>query len=96
MEPQQTTSKRQIYSPAVLRLSEKHQVDLNNIKGTGINERVTRKDVQNYLQSSILPDNLTVNSTHDESLGEITSEPNGDEQRIPITPIRKIIAANII
>ena len=96
VEPQQTTSKRQIYSPAVLRLSEKHQVDLNNIKGTGINERVTRKDVQNYLQSSILPDNLTVNSTHDESLGEITSEPNGDEQRIPITPIRKIIAANMV
>ena len=95
-KPQQTTSKRQIYSPAVLRLSEKHQVDLNNIKGTGINERVTRKDVQNYLQSSILPDNLTVNSTHDESLGEITSEPNGDEQRIPITPIRKIIAANMV
>jgi len=96
VEPQQTTSKRQIYSPAVLRLSEKHQVDLNNIKGTGINGRVTRKDVQNYLQSSILPDNLTVNSTHDESLGEITSEPNGDEQRIPITPIRKIIAANMV
>ena len=57
---------------------------------------MTRKDVQNYLQSSILPDNLTVNSTHDESLGEITSEPNGDEQRIPITPIRKIIAANMV
>ena len=96
VEPQQTASKRHVYSPAVLRLSENHQVDLDNIKGTGINGRVTRKDVQNYLQSSIPPDNLTVNSTHDESLGEITSEPNGDEQRIPITPIRKIIADNMV
>ncbi len=39
------------YSPAVLRLASEHQVDLNRIRGTGMNGRVTRKDVQAYIDS---------------------------------------------
>ena len=39
------------YSPAVLRLAEQHDVDLSQVTGTGISGRVTRKDVQSYIDS---------------------------------------------
>ncbi len=39
------------YSPAVLRLAEQHDVDLSQVAGTGISGRVTRKDVQSYIDS---------------------------------------------
>ncbi|MFD2672816.1 dihydrolipoamide acetyltransferase family protein [Marinicrinis sediminis] len=42
---------RKRYSPAVLRLAEEHQLDLQLIDGTGLGGRITRKDVQAYLES---------------------------------------------
>ena len=39
------------FSPAVLRLVEQHDVDLSQVAGTGISGRVTRKDVQSYIDS---------------------------------------------
>ncbi len=39
------------YSPAVLRLAGEHNLDLGRIRGTGMNGRVTRKDVQAYIDS---------------------------------------------
>jgi 2-oxoisovalerate dehydrogenase E2 component (dihydrolipoyl transacylase) len=39
------------FSPAVLRLAEQHDVDLSQVTGTGISGRVTRKDVQSYIDS---------------------------------------------
>ena len=40
------------YSPAVLRLAELHNVDLSLVSGTGHNGRITRKDVQTYIDSA--------------------------------------------
>ena len=39
------------HSPAVLRLAEQHDIDLSQVMGTGISGRVTRKDVQSYIDS---------------------------------------------
>ena len=39
------------YSPAVQRLAEEHGADLSQITGTGIGGRVTRRDVQSYIES---------------------------------------------
>jgi 2-oxoisovalerate dehydrogenase E2 component (dihydrolipoyl transacylase) len=39
------------YSPAVLRLASEHGVDLSALTGTGINGRVTRRDVERFLES---------------------------------------------
>src|SRR5699024_3102469 len=33
------------YSPAVLKLSQKHGIDLNDVTGTGLGGRITRKDI---------------------------------------------------
>ena len=88
--------KKRVYSPAVVRLSEKHEIDLDNIQGTGINGRVTRKDVQNYLKTITVANSPYGNSTKPTLTRQLSPESNGNEQRIPITPIRKIIAENMV
>ena len=39
------------YSPVVLRMAQEHGVDLDLISGTGIDGRVTKRDLQQYLDS---------------------------------------------
>ena len=67
------------YSPAVLRLAEQHNVDLSQVTGTGISGRVTRKDVQSYIDAR-------------------ESEPAvmEDSERVPLTPVRRMIAENML
>ena len=42
------------YSPAVLRLAGEHSVDLAQVKGSGVGGRVTRKDVQAFIDSGVV------------------------------------------
>jgi 2-oxoisovalerate dehydrogenase E2 component (dihydrolipoyl transacylase) len=39
------------YSPAVLKLSQEHGIDLNQVKGTGMGGRITRKDILKIVES---------------------------------------------
>jgi pyruvate/2-oxoglutarate dehydrogenase complex dihydrolipoamide acyltransferase (E2) component len=43
------TQQVQRFSPVVTRMAAEHKLDLSKIKGTGINGRVTKKDVEAYL-----------------------------------------------
>ena len=70
------------YSPAVLRLAELHDVDLSLVSGTGHNGRVTRKDVQTYIDTSKT------------AVGP-SPERSRDDERIPLTAIRRMIAENM-
>src|SRR5690625_693793 len=45
------TSMRNRYSPAVLRLAQEHKIDLEEIEGTGRGGRITRKDVEQFIQA---------------------------------------------
>ena len=69
------------YSPAVRRLAEQHDVDLSKVTGTGIQGRVTRADVQAYVRA--VPQQAA--PSHD-----------GDEERVPLSPVRRIIADNMV
>ena len=69
------------YSPAVRRLAEQHDVDLSKVTGTGIQGRVTRADVQAYVDA--VPQQTA--PSHD-----------GDEERMPLSPVRRIIADNMV
>ena len=69
------------YSPAVRRLAEQHDVDLSKVTGTGIQGRVTRADVQVYVDA--VPQQAA--PPHD-----------GDEERMPLSPVRRIIADNMV
>ena len=70
------------YSPAVLRLAELHNVDLALVSGSGHNGRVTRKDVQAYIDTS-------------KTAADPSPVPSGDDERVPLTAIRRMIAENM-
>ena len=80
------------YSPAVQRLAEEHGADLSQITGTGIGGRVTRRDVQSYIESMQGAERPTASTS---AVGE-TPEAVGDEERVPLTPVRRIIADNMV
>jgi 2-oxoisovalerate dehydrogenase E2 component (dihydrolipoyl transacylase) len=43
------------YSPAVLKLSQEHDIDLNQVEGTGNGGRITRKDLKKIIESGNIP-----------------------------------------
>ena len=77
------------YSPAVLRLATEHGVDLSLVSGTGVGGRVSRKDVQRYV------DGLKAASPATGATAA-TGQESSDEERAPLTPVRRMIAANMV
>ncbi|KMJ59987.1 branched-chain alpha-keto acid dehydrogenase subunit E2 [Bacillus sp. LL01] len=53
-EDADTPNKRR-YSPAVLRLAQENNVDLEQVKGSGAGGRITRKDIQAVIDSGNIP-----------------------------------------
>ncbi|MCY8241725.1 2-oxo acid dehydrogenase subunit E2, partial [Bacillus haynesii] len=49
------TSQKKRYSPAVLRLAGEHNIDLEQVEGTGAGGRITRKDIQRIIASGAVP-----------------------------------------
>ena len=70
------------FSPAVLRLAELHNVDLSLVSGTGHSGRITRKDVQAHIDSS-------------KTLASPGPERTSEDERVPLTAIRRMIAENM-
>ena len=93
------------YSPAVQRLAQAHDVDLSRVTGTGVGGRVTRKDVQKHIDTSTTPpldappagEKLAGEKLAGEKLaGEKLTGAGVDVERIPLTPIRRMIAENMV
>ncbi|NLY80529.1 MAG: 2-oxo acid dehydrogenase subunit E2, partial [Lysinibacillus sp.] len=96
------------YSPAVIKLANEHNVDLNEIIGTGLNGRITRKDVLRYIDDrkennvpaveektpSIPESDVTISEVRKEKSVE-TVKSIGDIE-IPITALRRTIANNMV
>ena len=78
---EEAPSKRRRYSPAVQRLADEHGVDLSQVEGTGMGGRVTRADVQALI---------------DGRQDAVRAAPAGDEERLPLTPVRRMIADNMV
>lgn len=100
------SSKKWRYSPAVLKLSEEHNIDLSEVKGTGTGGRITRKDLLAFISSeSKIKDR--VQSIYKETAGLVDLQNQqlkttkeikkvaGDIE-IPASAIRKTIAANML
>ena len=79
------------YSPAVLRLAEENNIDLEQVLGTGINGRITRKDVTAFIESK--PNTLESQTIVKETAA---STPRQDQEKITLSPIRRMIAANMV
>ncbi len=81
-------------SPAVRRLAREHNVDLSNIAGTGMGGRITRDDVLKHLETRqtgapAVPIPASVTPESSQSGGE-------DEEYLPITPVRRMIAEAMV
>lgn len=99
-------SMKKRYSPAVLRLSQEHHIDLNKIEGSGRGGRITRKDVEKYIENS---DSAQEQSTPPQekvtepaavketpaTQKESTQSAAGDIE-IPVKGVRKVIAENMV
>lgn len=89
-------------SPVVARMAAEHGLDLSRIPGTGIDGRVTKKDVEEYLarREAAAPPAPPVGKA---PLAAPAAQPapSGlpepeDDQVIPFTPIRKRIAEHMV
>lgn len=103
-EENQSMKKR--YSPAVLRLAQENDIDLQHVAGTGLGGRITRKDMEKVIQSGSKPTPSVVELQQEEQSQEAEYTPptikrgpvsmaEGDKE-IPVTGIRKTIAQNMV
>ncbi len=83
-------------SPAVRRLAREHNIDVSQVPGTGLGGRITRNDVLGYLESgepaaaparTHFPSDTAVPSAPESPAAE-----RADEEHIPLTPVRRMIA----
>lgn len=96
------------YSPAVLKLANEHNINLELVEGTGLEGRITRKDIMKLISSEpstqieapVTKEQLiNDNSIEDKSLSTIeqsTIKTNKGDIEIPVTSIRRAIANNMI
>ena len=82
---------RRRYSPAVLRLAEERDVDLDKIEGTGLGGRVTLKDVRRSIELA-----TAVEEAEDGGSEALRTPTDTDEERALLTPVRRMIAENMV
>lgn len=92
------------YSPAVLKLSQEHDINLQEVTGTGLGGRITRKDIYSIIESGEQisnqqekPENskqhISEKQPKTSPKTQITSGEN--DVIIPITPLRNAIAGKM-
>ena len=83
---------RRRYSPAVRRMAQEHNVDLTRVPGTGMGGRVTREDVERFIESA--------ESDGAALAAEVSSPvPEGGSQdaaELPLSPVRRLIAQHMV
>ena len=100
------------YSPAVLKLSQEHGINLSLVSGTGAGGRITRKDLLKMIESGNIPagDEAPKRSAIEQvretsaapAPAAITAAPSINipvetgDIEIPVTGVRKAIAANML
>jgi 2-oxoisovalerate dehydrogenase E2 component (dihydrolipoyl transacylase) len=97
-------SQKRRYSPAVLRMSQEHNIDLEQVIGSGKGGRITRKDLQRIIdnggeqKATPVVEPATQGITIPEHKPSISPKPtavHGDVE-IPVSGVRKAIAANMV
>lgn len=99
---------RRRYSPAVTRLAEQHGVDLTQVSGSGINGRITRKDVLAFIETAAQAQTAPIAAapaispavdtpTAAPAAVQAPAAPAGsaDEERVPLSAVRRMIAGNM-
>lgn len=91
------------YSPAVLQLSQEHNIELSSVKGTGAGGRITRKDILRVIESGVKTEQKPVIADIPKVVArnsfQVTKESNittAGDYEIPITSVRKAIVSNML
>jgi len=94
-DQQQSTGKTR-YSPAVLKMSQEHGIDLTLVKGTGKEGRITRKDLQRLIDANEVPRaEERVEQISQVKKAEPVIAKSGDIE-IPVSGVRKAIATKML
>jgi len=88
-----SSSMRNRYSPAVLNLAQKHDIDLTDITGTGLGGRITRKDVKNHIDH--IKTEPAAQNKQQSSPSLPTSPSHAGDKSYKLTGVRKAIADNM-
>ncbi|UXU53938.1 2-oxo acid dehydrogenase subunit E2 [Staphylococcus agnetis] len=94
------------YSPVVFKIASQHQVNLEDVQGTGFEGRVTKKDIEAYIASGESPTTSSQKATRTESNSQATSVSQSSAKSqtssdvhasvIPVKGVRKQIANKMV
>ncbi|RPF55687.1 dihydrolipoamide acetyltransferase family protein [Aquisalibacillus elongatus] len=106
-EESKDQSMKKRYSPAVLKMAQEHDIDLNQVDGSGRGGRITRKDLEKLIQSDHVPSKSA--SKQEKSQTESFATPQQDVSKpadmpttqagdveVPVSGVRKAIAQNMV
>ena len=95
----------QILSPLVRRLADEHGIDLARVRGTGTGGRITKKDVQEFIDSGgagaaapapAAPAARTQPAAQPAPAPVAPAVPGAAEETVPLTRMRQAIARNMV
>ncbi|MDQ0158566.1 dihydrolipoamide acetyltransferase family protein [Alkalibacillus salilacus] len=104
---QSDQSMKKRYSPAVLKMAQEHDIDLNQVSGSGKGGRITRKDIEAIVESGEMPQTKQEPAPTTSDADQPVSKPSqpskepapsaqtGDVE-VPVSGVRKAIAQNMV
>lgn len=102
---------RRFYTPVVMRMAAEHGIDLEQVPGTGAGGRVTRKDLERYLEArraapAAVAEPPAAGAPPAEAPARAAEAPAAaaarelapppDEEWLPVTPMRRAIAEHMV
>ena len=84
----ETKAQRGNYSPVVTRLASRHGIDLSQISGTGRGGRVTKRDVEQYLET------IAAHAPTPPA-GELDAATVSADETTELSPVRRMIAEHM-
>lgn len=94
--PAERPTGRDFISPVVSRIAAEHNVDLDEVSGTGLNGRITKKDILAHLQSGAPSAQPAAPQPAPAPPDAAASPPSADEILHPLTTMRRAIAQHMV
>jgi 2-oxoglutarate dehydrogenase E2 component (dihydrolipoamide succinyltransferase) len=85
-----------ILSPLVRRLAEEHGIDLAQVQGTGTGGRITKKDIQGFIETGAPAAPAAPAAERAAPVPPVMAPGGGREEVRPVSHIRKRIAENMV
>src|SRR5699024_1716062 len=92
LDSEEDKSMKKRYSPAVLKMAQEHDIDLNTVNGSGRGGRITRKDIEKLIQDGKEQDGVNTKKEVKQPTKDIKL--TSVDEEIPMTGVRKKIAEN--